>query len=385
MNTYFGKLLITIAGLCLTILGFFPNVALAQTNDYTPPSQSVTALTGIPFNQATPVDEVYRKEFENCDKNNLFKGEKMSRDRGCSDDQNNVKALLRFPDGTIFFESKLSLDIDGSWKVCEDSSVHSSQCPTSYNWPNISQKPDKYVDPDNYPYIVIPTTNVVKGEDREFRNKTRVDIGDLGIVVYKNKIVPVFVADGGPHNKLGEGSSSLHKLIGEDKCKSGMWRDDGTTRPDKKWTSDIYCLDHKDYSVSDKVLFFVFPGSRTAIAGLSPTQALAKIQSEAHNRFEKLKENSPSVLKLNQPTPGQSFAVNTPVAFSGTAAPEVSIIKVTIGPGGPFSIAELKDVGEKWTFTQTFRNTGKDRPVTLQPFDLNDRPLKSLTFTITIQ
>jgi hypothetical protein len=102
------------------------------------------------------------------------------------------------------------------------------------------------------------------------------------------------------------------------------------------------------------------------------------------NLFAKLKTNSESVLKLDQPTSGQLFSLNTPVTFSGTAKPEVTKIKATIGPGGPFAIAELTDVANTWTFTQTFRNPGKDRPVTLQPFNSQNQPLKDLTFTITI-
>ena len=91
------------------------------------------------------------------------------------------------------------------------------------------------------------------------------------------------------------------------------------------------------------------------------------------------------MLKLDQPTSGQLFSLNTPVTFSGTAKPEVTKIKATIGPAGPFAIAELTDISGTWTFTQTFRNTGKDRTVTLQPFNSQNQPLKDLTFTITIE
>ncbi len=384
MKADFKKILTLVFAVLFYLFGVVNQEALAQTV-YTPPTQSASALTGIPFNQAVPLDEAYRKEFANCDANNVFKGQTMPSTRRCSGDKNNVKALLKFPDGTIFWESKLSLDIDGSWKACKGGRGPSDQCSTSFNWSTETQEPNKFVDPDNFPYIVIPTTNLT-GNDLEFRNKTGIKFGDLGIVVYKDKVVPVFVADGGPHNKLGEGSSSLHQLIGEDKCKTGMWRNDGTTLPDdKKWTSDKYCLGYNNSSVPDKVLFFVFPSSRTEIAGLKPAQALAKIQAEAPKRFAQLKTNTEPVLKLNQPTSGQSFSVNMPVTFSGTAKPEVETIKASIGPGGPFPIAELSNVGDKWIFTQTFRNTGKNRPVTLQPFDANNKPLAPLTFTITIQ
>jgi hypothetical protein len=384
MNIYLKKSLAIIFGTFLFFFSWLNGDALAQTT-YTPPSQSATALTDIPFNKATPVDEVYRKEFENCDKNNIFKGVKMRDFRKCSEDRNNFKALLKFPDGTIFMESKLGLDIDGSWKACKGGSVPTSQCPTSFNWSTETKEPNKFVDPDNFPYIVIPTTSVTGGNDKEFRTKTGISFGDFGVVIYKNKTVPILVADGGPHNKIGEGASSLHRLIGEDKCEPGKLRTDGTTRSDRTWTSDIHCTDFINSSVEGKVLFFIFPGSRTEIAGLTPTQALAKIQSEAPKRFAKLKTNSEPVLKLNQPTSGQRFSVNTPVTFSGTAKSEVTQIKATIGPGGPFAIAELTNLAGTWTFTKTFLNTGKDRPVTLQPFNSQNQPLKDLTFTITIE
>jgi hypothetical protein len=386
VNTYLKKSLAIVFSFFLFFLSCPNSNAFAQTTAYTPPSQSAIALTGIPFDQAVPLDETYRKEFDKCDTSDTFKGKVMPSSRKCSGDRNNAKALLKFPDNTIFWESKLSLDIDGSWLACKGSGAPTSQCPTSFSWKTETRKPNKFVDPDNFPYIVIPTTEVDGSNDKEFRNKTGINMGDLGIVIYKDKIVPVFVADGGPHNKLGEGSSLLHKLIDEDKCKPGMWRNDGTTLPDKiKWTSDIYCKKYINKSTSSQVLSFVFPGSRTEIVGLTPIQALAKIQSEAPKRFAKLKTNSESVLKLDQPTSGQLFSLNTPVTFSGTAKPEVTKIKATIGPGGPFAIAELTDVANTWTFTQTFRNPGKDRPVTLQPFNSQNQPLKDLTFTITIE
>jgi hypothetical protein len=386
MNKYLRHLLLTIAGIYLILMSSFVSPAFAQVS-YTPPAQSVSVLEDIPFNQAVPVDESYRKEFENCDKNDTFRGFSLPVIRRCKDDKNNVKALLKFTDGTIFIESKLSLDIDGSWLACKGKGAPTSQCPTSFSWPTETQEPNKFVDPDNFAYIVNPVSNFQKSNDpggnQLFEKKTGVKLGDLGVVVYKDKVVPVFVADSGPYNKLGEGSSLLHQLIGEDKCKPGKRRTDGKTRTDKRWTSDIHCTDYNNVSVTGKVLFFIFPNSK--IPNLSPTTATGKINAEALKRFENLKNNRPAVIQLNQPQSGQSFAVNTAVTFSGTANPEVSRIKVSIGPGGPFEIADLKDVQKNWTFEQVFKTKGVNRPVVIQPFDATDKPLKPLTFTITIQ
>jgi Fungal chitosanase of glycosyl hydrolase group 75 len=335
--------------LLLAILVFTPSLALAQSSVYTLPSESVSTLKGIQFDKAVPVDESYRQEFELCD-----------RDR-CSGDPNNVKALLKFPDGTVFFESKLSLDIDGSWKACNDGGP-TGQCPTSYTWADSSN-----VDSDQFPFIVIPTTDNDGKPNYDFSKKTDVNIGDLGVVVFRNKVVPVFIADGGPSFRLGEGSFALFKELGEDRCTS---RNDG------------HCTKYQDFSIAEEVLFFVFP--RSEVSGLNPTNALATVKNEALKRFQKLKTINKTVFKVNEPTSGQVVPINTSVTFSGTADPGVSSIVVTIGPGGPFQIADLKNVGETWSFTVTFRNSGSNRPLTFSAFDSSGSNLGDITSNITV-
>jgi len=365
----------------------------AQPTTYQPPASSAAAVTGIQFDKAVPVNEGYRSEFIICDRTNRFRGKVMPPFRQCSGDANNVRALLRFPDGTVFFDSKLSLDIDGSWLACKGSGAPTSQCPTSYNWPiRVSQGEEqkRFVDPDNVPYIVIPTTDLAGKNEREFRRETGIEIGDLGIVVYGDVVVPVFVADGGPHNKLGEGSSRLHQLIGADKCKSGQRRDDGTSLPaDKRWTSDQYCLGYRNVSESRDVLTFIFPGSRSEIAGLGPAPALMRIQQVARQRFERLKQPASwpghSPVQLQEPIEGNRFAIGQPVRFSGTADSAVKRIVASIGPSGPFPIANITNVAPTWSFLVTFRNSGQARVVTLQPFDSNDAPLTPLSFLLTIE
>lgn len=345
----------------LVVLTVTPDMALAQSITYTPPSQSATLLKDIQFNQAVPVDEAYRKQFELCDQENTFNGEEMQGFRKCSGDPNNVKALLKFPDETIFFESKLSLDIDGSWKACNDPGLV-DLCPTSYSWKGLVGN-KKFVDSDKFPFIVIPTTSP------EFSNKTRIGIGDLGIVVFKDKVIPVFVADGGPFNKLGEGSPALFREVGEDRC--------------TKRSSDGNCTNFRNTSIVGKVLFFVFP--RSKISNLNPDNALGKVKSEALSRFQKLKKASKPVLQINQPASGQIVPVNTSVTFSGKAEPKVSSILVTIGPGGPFKIADLKDIQGTWSFAVTFRNSGDNRPLTFSAFDSSGTNLGDINSTITIK
>ena len=147
MNIYLKRFLVIIFGTFLFFSICLGSKAFAQTT-YTPPSQSATVLTDIPFDQAVPLDETYRKEFDKCDTSDTFKGKLMVGGRKCSGDKNNAKALLKFPNGTIFWESKLSLDIDGSWLACKGSGAPTSQCPTSFNWSTETLKPNKFVDPE---------------------------------------------------------------------------------------------------------------------------------------------------------------------------------------------------------------------------------------------
>ena len=109
------------------------------------------------------------------------------------------------------------------------------------------------MDADKYPYVAIPIARPDGSSDRKFREKTGVGKGDLGVVDFRDKVVPVFIADGGPHNKLGEGSTALLKAIGEDRC--------------LQW-SDGHCERVHDVSVQGGVLFFLFPNS--AIPDLTP-------------------------------------------------------------------------------------------------------------------
>jgi hypothetical protein len=123
-----------------------------------------------------------------------------------------------------------------------------------------------------FPYVVIPIAGINGQGGAEFRNKTHVDSGDLGGVVYKDKVVPVFVADGGPHNKLGEGSAALFRELGQDRCLT--------------FGQGVHCKKYRDVSIDGGVFFFLFPGSK--IQGLAPENALEKVKQEALRRFAEL-------------------------------------------------------------------------------------------------
>jgi Fungal chitosanase of glycosyl hydrolase group 75 len=246
---------------------------IAHQTRYMPPPASAGVLRDIGFTSASPVDKSYRAEFDRCDREDIFEGVRMTGFRRCSTDPNRARALLKFPNGTIFIESKLGLDIDGSQKACS-APGRADQCSTWFEWPGLSGTA-RFVDSDKFPYVVIPIAGLGGRDDREFRDKTGIDKGDIGVVVFKDKIVPVFVADGGPNNKLGEGSAALFKALGEDRC--------------RRAGSDGHCERFHDASIDGKVLFFLFPRSR--IDGLTPDNALENIRREALRRFADLQRH----------------------------------------------------------------------------------------------
>lgn len=254
----------------LMLLALYAPLRVAQPPGYTPPPASAGVLRDVDFSAARPLDEDYRAQFDRCDRENIFRDVRMTGFRRCSTDPNRVRALLKFPNGTVFFESKMGLDIDGSHKACNDPGL-ADLCATWFRWPGLTGNA-RFVDSDKFPYVVIPIAGLRGRSDREFRNKTGVDSGDLGVVVFRDKIVPVFVADGGPHNKLGEGSAALFREVGVDRC--------------RRMGSDGHCERYLDASIEGGVLFFLFPGSKPE--GLTPDNALEKIRREALRRFAEL-------------------------------------------------------------------------------------------------
>jgi hypothetical protein len=243
-------------------------------------AQGPMQAPGLPnLSLGTAGDEDYRLQFASCDTGNGFRTAQSSmgpsrggRWRGCTGDPNRVQALLKFPAkgrtaGALFTLSRMAVDLDGSWLACNKRGV-TDQCATSLmlkstkRFPCVLKgaAPDKCVpvDADRIPYVVIPGAGPTQGAGEEFRNRFDVAYGDYGVVVYRGKVVPVIVADGGPYNKLGEGSLALHRELGIDFC--------------AERNEDGACIEltRSPYSISGDVAMILFPGSRDPRAELSP-------------------------------------------------------------------------------------------------------------------
>jgi hypothetical protein len=248
----------------------------ATAADYRPPQVSQPLLTAIDFQAAQPIDEDYRAQFQRCDDKNEFRGHQLTGWRQCSGDKNNVRALLKLPNGAILWESKLGLDLDGSWKAWNDKGAADLRG-TWYQWPRVcpdSERDDQklcqreQVDAEHIPFAVIP----IAGPDetgREFREKTGIGKGDLGVIIYRDKWVPVLVADGGPYNKLGEASAAALSALGEDRC--------------TRHNADGFCDTYKDASIESGVITIIFPGSRPT--GLTADNIVAKMCENAKSKL----------------------------------------------------------------------------------------------------
>ena len=226
-----------------------------QVYAYDPPQKSADLLKNTDFSAAVAFDEPYRLEFVACDGGHAGLGSKdhflgfnlklpnVSDSKQyylCSRDPSNVKALLRLVDGAILWESKMALDVDGSWAAWNGLPGATDLKETSYKWPGSTDHSahSAQIDPDRIPFIVMPTAGLSKitGNKsgmmgRLFAEKTGLHLGDMGVVIYKDHWTPVLIGDGGPFMRLGEGSSRVFEAIGESRCKK--WR---RRRPELCWS-----------------------------------------------------------------------------------------------------------------------------------------------------
>ena len=264
----------------------------------TPPHASKDLLKNVDFTMAVPVDDDYRRQFSTCDTIDVFRGFRLRSPYRCTTDPNHVRGLLKLKDGGIYWESKMALDVDGSyaawggvkWKNSQGLVIDTTdQCGTSMKWKSDGDKPCKHpeaqVDSDRFPFVVMPMAGIkaITGSQasaigHEFAKKTGLALRDMGVVIYKDKWSPVFIADGGPFMRLGEGSARLFEALGETRCKK--WNNDGS-----------HCVGpgHDEYpyrnsGLSKNVVFILYPGSGKP--SMTPEGAISEICDFAKKKLE---------------------------------------------------------------------------------------------------
>jgi len=240
---------------CLLFLG--GTNAVAQV--YRPPASSAAAVEGVNFASAQRVGARFSARFRECDTASTCDGRPLK--FNCRLDPSRSTALLRLPNGAIFFDGKMGLDADGS-PIARRNATGTDQPETSFRFA-VTGRPS--VDADKIPFIVLPGGG--------FAQDLGLQQGDIAAVVFNGKVVFSLVADAGPKCKVGEGSIQLHEDIGHKVC---------LARNDRQ-----ECTKLRNTSIPKEVLYFVFPNSK--IAGLTPANAKQRIAEEGERLFNNLR------------------------------------------------------------------------------------------------
>lgn len=207
---------------------------------FQPPTASLGQLKGVPFDKAADVAPAAKKRFDNFDETPAGKN-----------DPSNCRALLKFPDGTIFWSSKMAVDADGPAAgpgrrpgsvldpFPDDNGKPEGQDDTKFQFPNGGGG----LPSETVPYIVLPLGS--------FRKDTGLVVGDLAIVIFGDKITAAIAGDIGPSDhQIGEGSIRVHEVFHpplKDPC--------------KKRDANKFCVLIRNESIPEDVLFFAFPKS----------------------------------------------------------------------------------------------------------------------------
>lgn len=228
-------------------------------SSFKPPAASAEQCTGVPFGRASNVAGENKALFDAFDKTDAGKR-----------DPNNCKAILKFPDGAIFWSSKMAIDADGpaagpGYLTGSTLDPDSGQDDTFYHIPGTSRG----LPSETIPYIVLPGGTFVKNTGLAF--------GDAATVVFQNKVTAAICADKGPTKKIGEGSIRLHEALhppAPDPCSLRQ--------------SNGNCRKILNASIEEDVLFFVFSSSSFA-SGITSSNLEAKVKERALSLFNKLR------------------------------------------------------------------------------------------------
>jgi hypothetical protein len=209
---------------------------------------SIDFAKGVELQATT--DATFTKLFEECDERNTFAKAALPTFKGkplrCSTDLNRVERVLRFPDKTVMFTAKASVDADGSPVSCGPNRSLTDQCRTWLTFDKDSAT--RYVDAEKVPFIVVPGDFPEK--QVSFTKSVGVGRGDLAVVIYKGHCAFGVVGDSGPYFRLGEISIAAHEALGNPQCAT-------TRRPCPKLIGN-----GSGRGIEYGVTYLIFPGSR---------------------------------------------------------------------------------------------------------------------------
>jgi hypothetical protein len=235
---------------------------------FRPPTASKRQLAGVPFDIAVDFAVDARNEFAKADR------------RPGNKDPSKCKALLQIsrngnrPDA-VFWSSKMAIDADGpsagrgrlNGKALDPSSGLND---TTLHFANGTGLPSEIV-----PYIVLP--QLQPHSSRTF--DPSVAIGDMAVVIFKDKAVAAICGDLGPFDKIGEASIRVHEALQQQGCPD----------PCSKRDANGFCQRARNSSVEQDVLFFVFLDSAFATSELNVETINTKVKERAFALYNRLR------------------------------------------------------------------------------------------------
>jgi hypothetical protein len=238
---------------------------------FQPPAESQRQLAGINFALAVPFALAAKQRFDAFDATG-------------TKDPNKCKALLKFPnDQAVFWSSKMAIDADGplagpGHRSGTQLDPSSGQDTTSL-MPIGGQKDG--LPSETVPYIVLPKLNTDPDDPQTF--DPLVAIGDVAIVVFKEKIAAAICGDLGPNQKIGEASIRVHEML------QSLSRVNPCPDPCTARDPNGYGETARDSSVDEDVLFFVFPNSKFSKDELTYQNIETKVSERAFNLYNVLR------------------------------------------------------------------------------------------------
>jgi hypothetical protein len=128
---------------------------------------------------------------------------------------------------------------------------------------------------ETVPYIVLP--QLALHSPKVF--DPAIAIGDVAIVIFKDKVVAAVCGDLGPFDKIGEASIAVHKALQQPGCPD----------PCSERDANGFCRRARDSSVEQDVLYFVFPNSAFDKSELAPETINTKVQERAFALYNMLR------------------------------------------------------------------------------------------------
>jgi Fungal chitosanase of glycosyl hydrolase group 75 len=235
---------------------------------FEPPVASKRQLDGVPFDRAVEFASAARQRIEDKDR------------QVGNRDPSKCKALLKFPDngtnpGAVFWSSKMAIDADGPAAgpgrlKGTELDPESGQNDTTLHFADGTGLPSEAV-----PYIVLPqlAPHSAKAFD------PAVAIGDVAIVIFKDKVAAAICADLGPSDKIGEASIRVHEALQQPGCPD----------PCSERDANGFCRRARNSSVEQDVLYFVFPNSAFNKSELALETINTKIKERAFALYNKLR------------------------------------------------------------------------------------------------